>query len=406
MSLGPPSAHATDLLARLRDRRSRVRDPVSPQDRHTTPERLLARSPLPLSIEHVGTLLDACFFATLLTEEGRPTRFVCAYVSPDDLSGVPARRLARPMPLTPEAIRRIAPAIDPVLTSLGIHHGPDGLSIWGLVDVPRLAALQVFGPDTGVLRVTYLRQTQMTYAHGIGRVRAERDPSFLTSIQLIAAAMGLVTPRWYRPRALLGLADELIRAGHGGAILVSRRPREEVAGGRITVTYPGLGRLTTLEEPVLESQEAHPAGSPDDDLFQHFKSAERQNDIRRTARLGAVDGAVLVDPHLRIMGFGAMIDVKGMRNSGHAYAVDLPGAMDHLSEAPADLSRVDSRHKRRIEDVGGQRHQSAIRWCSTSPSAMLALVCSQDGVASLVAPIGSDGDVGIVLNIETSPDNW
>jgi hypothetical protein len=405
-TLGPPSAHATSLLERLRDRRSRVREPAAPRDRHGSVERLLASAPLPASTEHVGELLDACFFATLLTEEGRPTRFACAYVSPDDLDGIPARRLARPLSVTPETIRRIAPAIDPELTSLGIHDGPDGLVVWGLVDLPRLVALQVFGSGTGVLRVTYLRQTQMTYADGIGRVRAERDPSFLTSIQLIAAAMGLVTPQWYRPRALLGLADELIRAGHGGAILVSRRPRDDVAGGRISVTFPSLGPLTTLVEPALEAQEANPAGSPDDELFQHFKSAERQNDIRRTARLGAVDGAVLVDPHLRIMGFGAMIDVQGMRNGGHAYAVDLPAAMDHLSEAPADLSRVEARHELRIEDVGGQRHQSAIRWCSTSPTALLAIVCSQDGVASIVAPVGSDGDVGVVLNIETSPDNW
>jgi len=36
----------------------------------------------------------------------------------------------------------------------------------------------------------------------------------------------------------------------------------------------------------------------------------------------------------------------------------------------------------------------------------MALVCSQDGIASLVAPIGGDGDVGVVMNIETSPDNW
>jgi len=54
----------------------------------------------------------------------------------------------------------------------------------------------------------------------------------------------------------------------------------------------------------------------------------------------------------------------------------------------------------------GQRHQSAVRWCSTSTSAKLALVCSQDSAASLIAPTGTDGDVGVVMNIETSPDNW
>ena len=403
--LGPPSTHAEALLVRLRDRRSRIREP-STRDGHASGDHRAALAPLPRSAGQLGVLLDACFFATLLTEEGRPTRFACAYVAPEDIDGIPARRLARPLPLTPDAIRRISPAIDPLLTSLGVHAGPDGLCIWGLVDVPRLGAIQVYGSDTGVIRVTYLRQTQMTHARGVGRVRAGRDPSFLTSIQLIAAAMGLVRPQWYRPRALLGLADELIRAGHGGALLVSRRPRDEVLQGRITVTYPSLGPLTTLVEPVLEAQEANPAGSPDDELFQHFKSVERQSDIRRTARLGAVDGAVLVDHHLRVIGFGAMIDVQGMRGQGRAYAVDLPATMDELAHAPVDLAGVSARHELSIDDMGGQRQQSAIRWCSTTETASLALVCSQDGIASLVAPMGGDGDVGVVMNIETSPDNW
>ena len=30
----------------------------------------------------------------------------------------------------------------------------------------------------------------------------------------------------------------------------------------------------------------------------------------------------------------------------------------------------------------------------------------QDGAASIIAPLGPDGDVGVLMNIETSPDNW
>ena len=392
------------MLARLHQRRSsgvarsHGEDP-GPRDR------LEIDAPLPDSAGDLAALLDVSFFATMLAEEGRPTRFAAAYRSPDRLDGVSSRRLARPLPFNPESIRRIAPASDPELTCLGIWPTDGELCVWGLLDAPRLRCLQIFGTNTGQLRVTYFRQIQMTYAHGVGRVRTEQDPSFLTSIQLIAAAMGLVRKEWYRPRALLGLADALIRDGDGGAILVSKRPAEEVRRRRINVTYPSLGPLTTLEEPVLEAEEAA-VPSPDAPLFDHFKSVERRDDIRRSARLGAVDGAVLCDPHLRIHGFGAMIDVRGMRSGASAYRVDLPGAMPHLSETPSDLSRISARHEIPIEEVGGQRHQSAVRWCSTSRAALLALVSSQDSAASLIAPTGSDGDVGVVMNIETSPDNW
>ena len=101
-----------------------------------------------------------------------------------------------------------------------------------------------------------------------------------------------------------------------------------------------------------------------------------------------------------------MIDVRGMRSGAQAYRVDLPAAMPHLSETPSDLSRISARHEVAIEEVGGQRHQSAVRWCSKSRAALMALVCSQDSPASLIAPTGAAGDVGVVMNIETSPDNW
>jgi hypothetical protein len=404
VDLNAPGASARALLERMRQMRSRAGEEGTSYAHRVARSRISA-APLPEAVEETATLLDVCFFATLLEEEGRPTRFAASFIAPDH-DGVSARRLARPLPFTPESIKRLAPAADPELSSLAVWRAADGLSIWGLLDVPRLLCLQIFGSNTGQLRVTYLGQTQMVHAHGRGRVRREEDPSFITSMQLIAAAMGLVTPQWYRPRALLGLADALIQAGHGGAILVSKRPAEEVRRHRIGLTYPSFGPLRTLEEPVLEAQEAAPAASPDSELLAHFKSVERQGDIYRSARLGAVDGAVLVDPHLRIMGFGAMIDVKGMRGSGRAFVVDLPAAMPHLSQAPANLSRVSARIEVPVEQVGGQRHQSAVRWCSTSNAALLALVCSQDGAASLIAPVGRDGDVGIVNNVETSPENW
>src|SRR5262245_1520572 len=109
-NLATPGMHAVALLDRLRDRQSRVREP-SARERTGSGDHRSGRPPLPTSAERLGDLVDSCFFATLLTDEGRPTRFACAYVSPEDVDGIPARRLARPMRLTPEAIRRISPAI-------------------------------------------------------------------------------------------------------------------------------------------------------------------------------------------------------------------------------------------------------------------------------------------------------
>jgi hypothetical protein len=312
--LNAPGTAAPALLERMRQMRSSAGKEPPPDD-HRVARPKISAAPLPQSVEELANLLDVSFFATLLAEEGRPTRFVVSFIGPDE-HGVSARRLASPVPFTPESVRRLAPAADPELSSLAVSRTDDGLAIWGLLDVPRLFGLQIFGAYTGQLRVRYLGQTQMVHAQGRGLVRREADPNFTTSTHLVAAAMGLVTPQSYRPRALLGLADALVEAAHGGAILVSRRPAEEVRRHRIGLTYPSLGPLRTLDEPVLEAQGAAPAAAPDSELLAHFKSLERQRDIYRSARLGAVDGAVLVDPRLRITGFGAMIDVKGHERSG------------------------------------------------------------------------------------------
>jgi hypothetical protein len=263
----------------------------------------------------------------------------------------------------------------------------------------------VFGTETGVLRVSYRRQTQLTYAHGVGRVRTESDPTFMTSIQLIGAALGLDQPQWYRPRALLALAEALLRAGRGGCLLVSRRPREEIRRGRIRVTFPTAEPLTTLADADLEAQVAAPPTSPHAALFEKFAARDRKADIRRSAQLGAVDGAILLDEHLRIAGFGAMIDVRGMRNGGRVYVLDKAGAVPELADAPDSLAGISARAEAPLADLGGQRHQSAIRWCSSSRAALLAIVCSQDGPTALVTP-GNAGDAVVVPNLETSPDGW
>ena len=144
--------------------------------------------------------------------------------------------------------------------------------------------------------------------------------------------------------------------------------------------------------------------SPHASLFKPFGERGRQIDIRRSARLAAVDGAILLDHHLRIAGFGAMIDVRGMRNGGRVHLLDLSGRVPDLPPVPA-LKGISTTSVMSLADLGGQRHQSAVRWCSSSRTALLAIVCSHDGPTALVTP-AEDGDVVVVPNLETSPDSW
>ena len=87
--------------------------------------------------ESLEEMLDVAFFASLVQEEGRPTRVALAYAL-REVSFIPgeieiARPFARPTPLSVRAVKKLAPAIDPWRGFLAVEPVPDGgLEIWGI----------------------------------------------------------------------------------------------------------------------------------------------------------------------------------------------------------------------------------------------------------------------------------
>jgi hypothetical protein len=80
----------------------------------------------------------------------------------------------------------------------------------------------------------------------------------------------------------------------------------------------------------------------------------------RVARLGMVDGAILLTDRLRLLGFGAEVRVQA---------------------AVQNVRRSDGSHS--SVEAFGTRHRSAFRFCLAYPAG-IAVVCSQDGGVRLV----------------------
>jgi hypothetical protein len=95
-------------------------------------------------------LLDVCYHASLLTEEGRPTTFRVAFVagstpvSPPRREPVPLEPIMRyalcpPVPFTVGELRRLAPVADPRRVLIAVEQIGEGagrrLQIYGLIDV-------------------------------------------------------------------------------------------------------------------------------------------------------------------------------------------------------------------------------------------------------------------------------
>jgi DisA bacterial checkpoint controller nucleotide-binding len=102
--------------------------------------------------------------------------------------------------------------------------------------------------------------------------------------------------------------------------------------------------------------------------------------LESVGHLAAVDGAVLLDSHLRVLGFGAFIEVA-----------DSTKNVGCISEA----GKVE---KRPAKDLGGGRHRSAVEFCSRfAPAA--AIVVSEDGRISLIWATAHDEVFWVPMSI-------
>lgn len=89
-------------------------------------------------------IIDVCYHASMLTEEGRPTVFRVVFldskgpVSPrdhDELPPVTRYLLNEPVPFTHGELRRLAPVADPRRVLIAVEQSGGRLQIYGLVDI-------------------------------------------------------------------------------------------------------------------------------------------------------------------------------------------------------------------------------------------------------------------------------
>src|SRR6476646_7815276 len=74
----------------------------------------------------IEALIDAGFWASLQREEGYAPEISLAYLPPER-----ALMLAAPMPLSPRALGRLAPAVERPGIHLGVWRDQGALRVWG-----------------------------------------------------------------------------------------------------------------------------------------------------------------------------------------------------------------------------------------------------------------------------------
>jgi hypothetical protein len=318
--------------------------------------------------ESVASMVDAAFWASLHREEGRPPRISLAFVPPDRV-GQPLI-LEKSLALVPDALARLAPAVERPGVHLGVWRVDGELRVWGATrKLPELCfVIEVVEP--GLIVLKYRRGVDVAKFGNMAVLRADEMrvidehsayrpgcPKVLAA--LFAALLDLdATPETKDSgNALLQLAISMRGHGRGGALLVvpsdTSTWRESIVQPVSYAVSPPFARLADLLR--LPVSERGRAGGRDG----------VGKLIDTIAGLTAVDGAAVMDDRYQVLAFGAKIGRRDGLGAVEQVLVKEPVVDDE----PTLLPPV---------QLGGTRHLSAAQFVHDQRDA-LALVASQDG---------------------------
>jgi hypothetical protein len=322
----------------------------------------LAPQPDTQAIEEI---IDAAFWASLRREEGYAPKISLAFLPPEQ-AGQPLKFEQR-LPLTPDALTRLAPAVERPGIHLGVwRYNEEQLCVWGTTrTIPGLCfVLEVIQP--GLLVIKYRRGQESTKFVNIVvlegdqiKVIDENGTSLPDCPQLLTALLSFDSPdSWIDSvNVIVQLAVSMRAHGRGGLLLVvpqnSEAWRESIVR---PISYSVMPSFSELAELMRQD-----TGERSKRLWQEALI----DAVEAIAGLTAVDGATIISDQYELLAFGAKIARrKGSAQVEQAVVTEpIIGAVT-VTVNPAQL--------------GGTRHLSAAQFVHDQRDA-LALVASQDG---------------------------
>jgi hypothetical protein len=351
--------------------------------------------------QQISTIANVLFWASIRVEEGRPVHGLICVASPDESPF--ALAFASPVDVSIDSVVQFMTAAPH--SALAVHTGASGAAeIWGLVDRPPRHALQlrIARPGTVVASV----HTQVVAVMHDGQVSVPKEASDLSWMSFVARAFGTELPlsvRLQKAARLLRIVAAMLKHGHGGTLVVvpsaSAAWRAHVS---IRHAFAGSQGSNLLKEQLAQLEAAHKEADdlemalvsnqatdvPRIEIRLKLQAAELHAQLVNTslARIGALsalDGALLLDDELSVLGFGAKLQAHP-----DDFALALVNALDGSIRKAVPL-----------DEIGGTRHQSAARFIKSHHDA-LAFVASQDGRLTLFAWVITEAAVAGLTGLE------
>jgi hypothetical protein len=313
----------------------------------------------------IEEIITAAFWASLRREEGRAPTISLALVPPDQVAN--PLTFASRLPLHPDVLVRLAPAVERPGIHLGVWPHDNQLSLWGTTrTVPTWCfVLEVIAP--GLLVVKFRREEPSTKYANIAVLEgasvkfiAQQDaifsetPAVLRSLLTFYSSAG----REESDNVLVRLAISMREHQHGGSLLVVQRDNEE---WRRSVVRPVSYSVNPPFSEILSL--AHDSDG--------LRAA-----IDALAGWTAVDGATVISDHFDLLASGVKIVSRDTsRRIDRVLVTEPVEGADRLIVEPSHL--------------GNTRHLSAAQFVYDQRDA-IALVASQDGRFTMFAWSPSD----------------
>jgi hypothetical protein len=383
------------------------------------------------SIAQLREVMETLYSASLLKEEGRSVRARVIIAPPEDFNesdgppdGIHAIRFALAHPLTANEIKRLSPAASFFHSVVAIWPDRDrGFRIWGILNTGTRWLNQVAGGRKSSGKeishpVIHVRDPGwLLFYHGYNLIAEWRGTDF-HGPRIDVFQNRLLNDRFahYRLKMVEDLADDclpdnlclesyadlshlislqfvkrvinLVRtSGHGGSLVMLPFGNEEaeMAARWIDCKYSlepdesGLRFKNLLQSIIRRVGHLCPPDASLEDAWDIFRNSHDEDldhleeaffELARLfADLMQVDGALVVDQRMCILGFGGEIRVDRNVLQVHQ-AMDLEGGNLVQWNVQGD----------------GTRHRSVYRLCSVEPK-VIGFVISQDSQVRLIANV-------------------
>lgn len=326
-------------------------------------------SPHRPEIADIEAMINAAFWASLRREEGYVPTISAAFLDPDGARD--PLRFEQPLPFAPDALARLAPAVERPGVHLGVWRHSGDLQVWGTTtSIPKHCfVLEVTSPGLLVIKESRGEETgkfaNVAVLEGdLIKILSGDAMNLPDCLPLVRSLLGfgLAGSSTDDLNVLLQLAVSMRRHGRGGSLLVvpstSERWRESIVPPiRYSVSPPFLGLPDLL----------HKGSATQDPTW--------QDALRRTvdaiAGLTAVDGATVMSDSYQVMAFGVKL---GRHQEGTR--VEQVVVTEPIAGSVAEIVHP--------TQLGGTRHLSAAQFAQDQPDSM-ALVASQDGRFTIFA---------------------